>query len=312
MGPMQARLIAYPPDAAALTRWIEPGDRLRIGRARDCGLIIDHPSVSRAHAELYFDASDHHGGAWRLRDLGSKNGCFADGVAVQDNPLPNPCWLRLGDAYCEFAQFDAAQAASMKDRQHERRALSAAMTRRIAAQDDLSSLLDDVLRGVVELADCSRGFLLLSEGDDFAVRASLVLDPNALDSRAFSGSVGAVQRALAQAKPVVVNQVANEAWLADRASVSGSGLQSLVCLPLLDGAQVIGAVYADRRGGNPAECREPITQFDLELLGAFAESATLWLLTHRALKALDAAPRWATIVQKQAIAQQQAAGELAP
>ena len=295
---MQARLIAYPPEAAALTRWIIPGDRLRLGRGPDCDLVIDHPSVSRAHAELYQD-----GGAWRLRDLGSKNGCYVDGVAVTDHPLPAPCWLRLGDAYCEFSQFDPVQAASMRDRQQERRALSAAMTRRIAAQDDVGSLLDDVLRGVVELADCSRGFLLLAEGDDFAVCASLVLDPDALDTRAFSGSVGAVQRALAQASPVVVNQVANEAWLADRASVIDSGLQGLVCVPLLSGKQVIGAVYADRRANDSAQWREPITQFELELLGAFAESATLWLLARRAMQAIDAAPRWATIVQKQAAAQ---------
>ena len=41
---------------------------------------------------------------------------------------------------------------------------------------------------------------------------------------------------------------------------------------------------------------EPITQVDLELLQAFAESATLWLLARRALTRLDAAPRWSTIV----------------
>lgn len=304
---MQARLIVYPPDAAALTRWIEPGERLRIGRGPDCGLVIDHPSISRAHAELY-----HDGDAWQLRDLGSKNGSHVDGIMVHNQPLPAGCWLRLGDAHCEFTQFDAAQAESIKGRQQERRALSAAMTRRIATQSHFGCLLDDVLRGVVELANCSRGFLLLAQGDDFAVRASLVLDPNALDTHAFSGSVGAVQRALVQARPVVVNQVANEAWLANRASVIGSGLQCLVCLPLLDGPRVIGAVYADRRGGNSANYDEPITQVDLELLGAFAESATLWLLASRAMEALDAAPRWATIVQKQAIAQKQAAGESAP
>lgn len=287
---MQAQLIAYPPDAAALTRWIEPGTRLRIGRGPDCDLRLDHPSVSRNHAELHHDAL-----GWHVRDLGSKNGCFVDGLGIGDHPLPPACWLRFGDVHCEFAQFNDAQVAQRRGRDQQRRHLSAVMTRQVEGQTQFDSLLDEVLRGVVDLAGCSRGFLLLADGDDYVVSASLVIDPNALDRRAFSGSVGAVQRVLGQGKPVVVNHVDSEAWLAERASVIATGLQTLVCLPLRDGPRVFGAVYADRRGPG-----EPITEFDLELLEAFAETATLWLLARRALQKLDDAPRWSTIVQAQA------------
>ena len=69
------------------------------------------------------------------------------------------------------------------------------------------------------------------------------------------------------------------------------GIQSLVCLPLLDGARAVGAVYADRR-----EPGEPVTQLDLDILAAFAESAAVWVLAGHALEALDAAPRWSAIV----------------
>lgn len=283
---MQARLISYPPDAAALTRWVEPGVRLRIGRGPDSGLRLDHPSVSRAHAELA-----HDGTAWRLRDLDSKNGSFADGFLTRDDRLPANCWLRFGDVHCEFTQFDDEQARQLRSREQQRRELSAVMTQHVAGHTQFDSLLDEVLRGVVDLAGCTRGFLLLADGDDYAVSASLVIDPKALDRRSFSGSVGAVQRALSTGTPVVVNHVGGEAWLADRASVVDTGLQTLVCLPLRDGHRVFGAVYADRRGPG-----EPITEFDLDLLGAFAETATLWLLARRALRSLDDAPRWSTIV----------------
>lgn len=297
---MQARLIAYPPDAAATTRWVEPGARLRIGRGHDCDVVLDHPSVSRAHAEIH-----HDGRYWRLRDLGSKNGSHVDGIAIQDQPLPAACWLRLGDSYCEFAQFDRAQAQAIRHRQTERRALSAALTRKIAGETDSEALPDHVLHGVVELAGCSRGFLLLADGGEFMVSASLLLEPDALAGRAFSGSVGAVQRVLADGRAVVANDIGSEAWLAERASVIASGLQSLVCLPLLDGATVFGAVYADRRGAADGRPGEPITDFDLELLTAFAESATLYLLARRAMhlldaRRLDAAPRWNAIVERQA------------
>lgn len=267
-----------------------PGVRLRIGRAPDCGLYLEHPSISRQHAEM-----DHVAAAWRLQDLGSKNGCFVEGIAVRDHPLPLECWLRFGDVHCQFQQFDSEQAYQMRAREQQRHNLSAVMTRQIAGQTQFDSLLDEVLRGVVDLADCSRGFLLLAEGDDYLVSASLVIDPTALDRRSFSGSVGAVQRVLSEGKSVVVNQICREAWLAERASIIASDLQTLVCLPLHDGERVFGAVYADRSGPG-----EPITQFDLELLNAFAESATLWLLARRALQKLDDAPRWSTIVHAQA------------
>lgn len=285
---MPARLIVYPPDAAALTRWVDEGARLRIGRGADCDLVLAHPSVSRTHAELV-----EEGGHWRLNDLGSKNGTFIDGIATLGQTLPRAAWLRLGDVHCEFEIFDEAQTRSLRERQQERRALSMAATRRIAARHDADSLLDDVLRGVVELAGCSRGFMLLADGNDFAVCASLLLDPAAMDPSVFHGSVGAVQRALQSGQAVVVNHVDREPWLARRRSVAGSGLQSLVCLPLLDHGRTVGAIYVDRR-----EEGEPITDFDLQLLGAFAESATLWLLARRAMQSLDSAPRWGTVVQR--------------
>lgn len=282
---MQARLIAYPPDAAATTRWLVPGDRLRIGRGGDCDLRLEDPSVSRAHAELF--AVD---GRWRLRDLGSKNGSQIDGMPALDEPLPANGWLRLGDVHCEFAQFDDAQASALRGREQERRARSAVLTRQQLASDvPLDTLLDDVLQGVLDLSGCDRGFLLLAQHGGFAVRAGLVPEGNR--NLEFSGSAGAVRRAVESAKPVVANHIASEPWLAGRASVAGSGLQSLVCLPLLDGQTAFGAVYADR--GGPGE---PITDVDLELLSAFAETATLWLLARRALDSLHDAPRWGTLV----------------
>jgi GAF domain-containing protein len=129
---------------------------------------------------------------------------------------------------------------------------------------------------VVELAQCERGFVLLAQGDHFAVRASLALSPAQLSPQLFSGSVGAIRRALQQRASVVVNDIALDPALASRASVVAAGLNALVCLPLLDGDRALGAIYADRVRPGP-----PINTLDLELLGAFAETASLWLAARR-------------------------------
>ena len=126
----QARLIAYPPDSgAAVIRSLAPDGVLRIGRAGDCDLVLEHPSVSRAHVELRGEA-----GAWRLHDLGSKNGSFIDGHATSDAVLDRTCWLRFGDVHCEFAVLDEVQAAVLDARQQSRHAQSQALIRRIERQ----------------------------------------------------------------------------------------------------------------------------------------------------------------------------------
>jgi hypothetical protein len=273
---MLVRLTAYPPEQAAIARSLRGGDALRIGRAADSDLCLAHASVSRNHAVL---RSVDGGGL--LQDLDSKNGSFVDGRRVAGERIEGGCWLRFGEVCCEFAPLapegEARGAAALRGR----RATAAAHTARIDGMQRLEDVLDGSLRGVVELAQCERGFVLLDDEGGLAVRASLALDPSRLAAREFSGSVGAVRRSLSQCRSVVANEIGNEPWLAGRASVIASGLHALDCLPLLEDGRAIGAIYADRtRPG------APITTLDLELLEAFAEHVALWIVARRARASL--------------------------
>lgn len=274
---MQARLTAYPHDSAALAMTIGPGDALRIGRAGDSTLRIDHASISRAHAELVVGDT-----TCVLRDLGSKNGTFVDGTATVQSTLDHACWLRFGDVFCEFAPLTDADVAATASGQRARRAAATAHTARLDGLQRMDDLLDASLRGVLDLSQCERGFVLLDSAEGMRVGASLALDPHRLAAREFTGSVGAVQRALARRTSVVVNDIGSDAWLAGRASVASAGLSALACLPLLDGGDVLGVIYVDRVRPGPA-----ITTLDLDLLEAFVERAALWLSARRARARLD-------------------------
>jgi pSer/pThr/pTyr-binding forkhead associated (FHA) protein len=57
-------------------------ERIVIGRKDTCDLRVPLPAVSREHCEIVQD-----GDALQLRDLGSSNGTFRNGVRVQESTL---------------------------------------------------------------------------------------------------------------------------------------------------------------------------------------------------------------------------------
>jgi hypothetical protein len=67
-------------------------DLARIGRGSDCDLIVDRPGVSRHHAELLrIDAA-----TYELRDLGSTNGTFVNGLPTGTAMVGDGDEIRLG------------------------------------------------------------------------------------------------------------------------------------------------------------------------------------------------------------------------
>jgi transcriptional regulator with GAF, ATPase, and Fis domain len=65
--------------------------RVVVGSAAGSGVVVPHPTVSRIHAEL--EARDD--GLW-IRDLGSRNGTFVDGLQVTGARIPDNGKIRLG------------------------------------------------------------------------------------------------------------------------------------------------------------------------------------------------------------------------
>lgn len=61
---------------------IEVFDGATIGRVPGQDIVLDVPPMSRRHASLTVRT-----GSWWLRDLGSKNGTFVNGQAVEQDPV---------------------------------------------------------------------------------------------------------------------------------------------------------------------------------------------------------------------------------
>jgi Protein of unknown function (DUF3662)/FHA domain len=67
------------------------GERMTIGRSRDCEIVIDDPNVSRRHAEIRKTIE-----GWMVVDLGSTNGVKVNGRRVQEEVLRPGDTITLG------------------------------------------------------------------------------------------------------------------------------------------------------------------------------------------------------------------------
>ncbi|RMF83977.1 MAG: FHA domain-containing protein, partial [Planctomycetota bacterium] len=84
-------LIIRTEDGSAQSKRLH-GRRFLIGRHRSADVVLDHPAVSRRHAELYRDPFDR----WWVRDLDSRHGVYVNDRPVRERPLTESDSLRIG------------------------------------------------------------------------------------------------------------------------------------------------------------------------------------------------------------------------
>src|SRR6185436_11733595 len=80
-------------EAGQASRQTVAGQRLTIGRSADCQVRLDRTTVSRRHAELFFDPFQR----WWVRDLQSRNGTQVNGETVKERMLAPGDMLTVGE-----------------------------------------------------------------------------------------------------------------------------------------------------------------------------------------------------------------------
>jgi hypothetical protein len=85
-------LVEWGPIGAGTRTPLVPGRTFTIGRSSDNTLSLPGPLVSRHHAQLAWNGSE-----WRLRDSGSANGTFVNGMRVDDLGLADGSCVVIGE-----------------------------------------------------------------------------------------------------------------------------------------------------------------------------------------------------------------------
>jgi hypothetical protein len=261
-----AKLSIHVPTQAVTIRVLADGADLTLGRAAENDCVLAHDSVSRRHARLC-NTSD---GLWIVEDLGSKNGVRVDGSRVPRGELAANQWFAIGDVFCEFERVGAEAVAHLNARAEHRRQSSQLWIDRIATTDNVDHLVDTLLRGIVEIAECRRGFLLVMDAaGKLRVRACHAMESSDLAGAAFSGSRSAVDRSIRERRAVYLSDRRDHDWLHDKASVVAHGIRALASLPMQHEGRLLGVAYADTD-----DEAKIFSELDADLLEAFAARAS--------------------------------------
>lgn len=284
---MPALLTLHLPRQPVLQRMLGDEEAVLLGRAPDCDIVVNHESVSREHARIGCRA----GQGWVVQDLGSKNGVRIEGKRTDTASLRSGDWFAIGDVFCQLRLMDEGSAQALGRQTTLKRQHSSAWARRLDQDSDAELLLKTTLAGIVELADCRRGFLLAAgSGGRLDVRVCTALDPEALSGRAFLGSRSAISRAMQDRRAVFLSDRPDCAWLRNQASVVAQGIRALAALPLIHDGLLLGVAYADSD-----EEAKHFTELDAELLAAFAERAAMALAAADLEAALNRMESWLSL-----------------
>jgi serine phosphatase RsbU (regulator of sigma subunit) len=227
------------------------GERVVIGRSRDCDLVLPDVLLSRRHAELVRAEA-----GWLLRDLGSLNGTRLNGVRVERDTL-----LRAGDVIeisdWSFGYRDgelpsdpgvAANDARLRDvtelatrsyvgsaqvvRQSRILSVLTRAAAAVVATPDAGPLLDTLLGHLLEAVPASRGAVALFEGEPPSVAVAA--------ARANEGEVPwSIDPAVAERA-----MRAFGAFTAPRAESGDGSVRPVLCAPLWFSGSAMGLEHS--------------------------------------------------------------------
>ena len=188
-----------------------------------------------------------------------------------DSALRDGDWISFGGLLGQFSDLSEEKLAAEQERARTRWEETLERSRRLDPKADLDRLLQQVLSSSMELAGAERGFVMLPGDDGQLQQRAQAGGVDAAGAIAgFPGSRGALERARATLKPVVVCDAGADTLLGVQPSVVVGQIRALVCLPLTVGERLTGLLYLDSK--SPGKV---FTRLDVEILEAFAAHAAL-------------------------------------
>jgi len=273
------------------------GEEILIGRHPDCGVQLESNAVSRRHARVFVQD-----GQYTIEDLGSGNGTFVNGQAIESaTPLNSQDRIKLGPVLMRFEEgsatvvsdvettmvgvsLDGDEATIMASvetgggfgelgvRSEEKLKGVLEISKALAGSVDVESMLPKVLGtlfGIFNQAD--RGCVLLRDAESGELVPRAMKHRRESEDETVTLSRTILNKVIADKAGVLSADASSDSQFAASQSISNLAIRSMMCVPMLgiDG-EVAGVINLDSQN--------PVNQFDnedLELLQAIAGQAAL-------------------------------------
>jgi sigma-B regulation protein RsbU (phosphoserine phosphatase) len=281
--------------ASAPLRHRLSGDSISIGRASDCTIPIKDRYLSRKHAEIMGVR-----GEWVLRDCGSANGTYLNGVRLDnERTLRSGDLIRIGDTEIVFESTEHNTDRVLAIADTAARATIAVPLSDLAPESFATAdpqklqTLNQLAAELIEDRPLDELFGFIAERVLLHTKASRaaigILGP---DLKSFSNvevrrqdksdtsevriSRTVLADVVQEKKALAFMDVGADEKLNRRASIMMQGIRSILCAPLLIADSVVGVVYVDYRVDH-----RPISEDDVRLVAQIGRFAAMKLETTR-------------------------------
>ncbi|MGH9457084.1 MAG: SpoIIE family protein phosphatase [Thermoanaerobaculia bacterium] len=289
--PPQAEVTVYSPLGAPETKPL-PSASVSIGRASECTIPIRDRYLSRKHAEIV-----PVGASWMLKDCGSANGTFVNGVRVEaQKVLRSGDRIRLGDSEIIFrsgvssdsgiALGEAPVSATISipyrdivDTQpgatvdQERLRVLNALAVELIEDRPLDSLFGFIVDRLLDHLEPSRVAIGVLDEDGTNFRSIELRKKDPTDDADLTISRTLVREVVEEKKVLSFVDTSADEKLASAKSIVMQGIRSAIVAPLILGDTVAGMLYLDYRQ------TRPISDEDVHLVGQIARLASMKLET---------------------------------
>jgi len=246
-----------------------------IGSAPDNDVVIDFGNLLPHHCRLIYDGKQFSviavdkGAQISLR--GKKKSKFY---------LKDSDEVFFGEVKIVFRIFDPAlvvKGQTEEDR-YARSTISGMdgfrelydFSKKLMEKNNIDEIFDSFVDMIVEVTGADKGFLIMLEGDGFAVKAARNVNRKTIQDPAMHLSDSVIRKVIETREPIIVADALSDENFKTSESVLSLNLVSLMVAPLLDEGRLIGILYV----GNDS-IRSRFDQRSKELFTIFAAQASL-------------------------------------